>query len=191
MYTFQYNATDRKYQMFLDGNPSAKGTERPQRNFDATATQVTVGNNNVPASPPFNTQQLMDELSVWSLVLNQTQIDNLFNAGEGFEIFKTHADLPSSENLYLYYKFNDLPVTNEIFTKLGASLLGNTTATGSPTLGTGLFGEANGAHSYSSTSAFEETDLGIAGTILKDRMVMPFEETPKVSSSVTIRTASL
>jgi len=89
MYTFQYNATDRKYQMFLDGNPSAKGTERPQRNFDATAIQVTVGNNNVPASPPFNTQQTMDELSVWSLVLNQTQIDNLFNVGDGFEIFDT------------------------------------------------------------------------------------------------------
>jgi len=94
MYTFQYNATDRKYQMFLDGNPSAKGTERPQRNFDAIATQVTVGNNNVPASPQLNTQQFMDELSVWSLLLNQTQIDNLFNAGDGFEIFDTAIPIP-------------------------------------------------------------------------------------------------
>ncbi len=129
-----------------------------------------------------DTVGVTDETSTTFIPANQLFVNIADTTTVSDQVNTIKTSLPSSDNLYLYYKFNDLPVTNEIFTKLGASLLGNTTATGSPTLGTGLFGEANGAHSYSSTSVFEETDLGIAGTILKDRMVLPFEETPKISN---------
>jgi len=93
------------------------------------------------------------------------------------------ATLPSNEYLYMYYKFNDFPVTIENNTKFYATGVGNTTSTGTVTLGTGLFGEASGAHKYE-TGSWEETNVGFPRIL--DVMILPFEETPKISNGTTM-----
>src|SRR3972149_1910610 len=93
------------------------------------------------------------------------------------------ATLPSNEYLYMYYKFNDFPVTIENNTKFYATGVGNTTSTGSVTLGTGLFGEANGAHKYENGS-WEETDVGALRIL--DYMVVPHVQVPQISNGTAL-----
>ncbi len=172
MYTVVVDHDDGTVDWYRDGEfveQDTGGTQCSQGQIDLGFCRVdaTLQVGDIPDNTPEHSclNCTFDELSIWNRNLTQADITNLYNFGQGLELENQVVGLPtdgSNTKLELYYKFNaTAPMINEPFARISTYIINNgtTTSQSGVGLGTGLFGEANGAHTYGEPDGRETSTL--------------------------------